>query len=73
MKRKNCETVRKNINLGHFKDTLIQYLISIRAISGEIVDIDFGLPSKGCVPLEIYIKAKEKDEDQVVEKKRGKK
>lgn len=72
MRKKNSEVVRKNINLGHFKDMLIQYLISIRAVNGEIVDIDFGQPSKGCVPLEIYIK-KENVEDQVDKKNSGKK
>lgn len=78
MKRKNCEVIRKNIHLGAFKDQLISYLIATRAFSleGEIVDIEFGLPSKGCVPLEVYINPrvkKETDEDQVVVKKSGKK
>jgi len=74
MKKKDCDVIRKNIHLGQFKDQLISYLIALRLISGEIVDIEFGLPSKGLVPLEIYIKKqKGDDEDQVVAKKSGKK
>lgn len=72
MRKKNCEVVKKNMNLNQFKDHLIQFLTAARMISGEIVDIEFGLPSKGCVPLEIYIK-KELVEDQVDKKKSGKK
>lgn len=72
MKKKDCEIIRKNINLGQFKDQLISYLIAIRAIDGEIVDLEFGLPNKGCVPLEIYLK-KGAVEDQVDKTKRGKK
>lgn len=72
MRKKNCEVVRKNMNLNQFKDHLIQFLTAARMISGEIVDIEFGPPSKGCVPLEIYIK-KENVEDQVDKTKRGKK
>jgi len=73
MKKQQATVIRKNINLGHFKDQLIQYLVAIRAVDGEIVDIDFGLPSKGCVPLEIYVNKKETVEDQVDNKPRGKK
>lgn len=72
MRKKQSIVIQKNIHLGHFKDQLISYLIAIRAINGEIVDIDFGLPSRGCVPLEIYIK-KENVEDQVDKTKSGKK
>lgn len=72
MKKKDCDIVRKNINLGQFKDQLISYLIAIRALDGEIVDLEFGLPSKGCVPLEIFVK-KGVVEDQVDKKKSGKK
>lgn len=79
MRKKNSRVIEKNINLGYFKDLLIQHLIAVRAISGEIVDIDFGLPSKGCVPLKIYVKSTEVDvnkedaEDQVGTKQVGKK
>ena len=74
MQKKNSIIVRKNIHLGQFKDHLISYLIATRLVEGEILDIDFGLPSKGCVPLEIYIKDnKENVEDQVDKKTRGKK
>lgn len=72
MRKKNCEVIRKNMNLGQFKDHIVQFLSATRMINGEIVDIEFGLPSKGVVPLEIFIK-KEKVEDQVDKKKSGKK
>lgn len=80
MRKKNCEVIRKNMNLGQFKDHIVQFLSATRMINGEIVDIEFGLPSKGVVPLEIFIKKvssadakKEKVEDQVDKKKSGKK
>lgn len=73
MRKKNCEVIKKNINLGQFKDHLMQFLTATRMISGEVVDIEFGLPSKGMVPLEIYIKKEGDVEDQVDKTKRGKK
>jgi len=80
MQKKSAVVIRTNIHLGHFKDVLIQHLEAMRMVDREIIDIDFGLPSKGCVPLEIYVKPsksnnpkKEVAEDQVSTNKRGKK
>lgn len=74
LQKAKCDIIRKNINLGQFKDHIISFLTTTRMIDGEIKDIEFGQPSKGCVPLEIYVtRKKEIDEDQVVAKKSGKK
>lgn len=70
--KKQSEVVPLNINLGHFKDLIIQHLIAIRAVDHEIVDVDFSSPGNGCVRLKVYVK-KEIAEDQVSVKKSGKK
>ncbi len=74
MRKKKAEVIRMNINLEQFKDALVSHLYAMRMINErvDIIDIEFGQPSKGCVPLEIYVK-KEDVEDQVDKKKSGKK
>lgn len=76
MRKKHAQTKYLNINLGHFKDLLIQHLIATRAVpeAMDIIDIDFAPPGKGTVGLTLYYKPnKETAEDQVSTKTRGKK
>jgi len=71
MKKKQATVIEKNINLGQFKDQLIQYLTALRYFDDKIVDVDFGAPVKNTVPLKVYLR---KDvEDQVDKTKSGKK